>query len=838
MGRLPLTRIAVAFIAAATTLTAAAQPPRSGNAAEIRLELEKLAVVGSALFIAAHPDDENTAMLSWLASERKVRTAYLSLTRGDGGQNLIGDEIGPALGVIRTQELLAARRIDRAQQFFTRAVDFGYSKSAEETFANWPREEILGDVVWVIRSFRPDVIITRFPSTGEGGHGQHTASAILALEAWDAAADPERYPEQLAHVKTWRAQRVMWNEWRPDSEEQRLRVDLGEYNPLLGRSYTEIAGESRSQHKSQGFGSAERRGTLVNFLRLERGEPATDDLFDGIDLSWKRIPGAAHIDGMIGNILRSFDATSPSAVVPMLIELRSSIAEIDHPDARAKLPEVESLIRRASGLWLEAIAPSPTTTRGSTLNVDATAILRSEVPATLLAAIPLVSDGEMLRAQAAAAAPEPAELRYNERRTASLRTSVPAWAPLSEPYWLRDRAVDSRETVYPVVSHALLGQPVAPSPFAVRFEISFGDEVISFIEPVEYRTVDRVRGEIHELVRIVPALSVEFADPLLILAETQPRDTRVRIRNNEETGLRGSIRFRAPAGWRIEPSTADLDVSAGASEELSLRIHPPEITSSGLLSAELVREGRAAPARSIQRIDYEHIPPQLLMPEAAARLVRVPIERRGSRVGYIQGSGDEGARALAQIGYQVIELDDQQLARADLSRFDAIVVGVRAFNAREAARAAIPRLHEYVRAGGRVVVQYHTADRTLPQEFAPVPLRLGRGRVTVEQAPVRLILPDHPLLTSPNRITGRDFEGWVQERGLYFGESWDPAWQTPLAAADPGEAGLPGGLLYVRYGEGEFIYTGYSFFRQIPAGVPGALRLLANLVSAEGADER
>lgn len=817
---------------------ATAQPAHTMDAAEIRQALDKLEVVGSAMYIAAHPDDENTAMLSWLSSGRDVRTAYLALTRGDGGQNLIGDEIGPALGVIRTRELLAARSIDGAEQFFTRAVDFGYSKTAEETFAKWGHDEVLRDVVWVIRSFRPDILITRFPPTSYAGHGHHTASAVLALEAFRAAADPKAFPEQLTHVAPWQPKRIMWNAWNPEQPESLIPVDLGEYDALLGRSYTEIAGASRSMHKSQGFGAAERRGSLLNHLRVDAGAPATADPFEGIELTWARVPGGAAIIPAINAIQSSYDEMQPSAIVPQLIDLRSKIAAIDHPDARFELEEIDEIIRSASGLWLEAISPTASTTHGSTLSIEATAIGRTAQPVVIRDVTLLASDGSALVPVASFAASSlPARLEPNAPLTLAAEIEVPPSLPLSNPYWLRGRDAGSTAALYEVESLELLGRPVGPPPFAVQFDVQIGDETIRYLEPVQYRTVDRVRGEIYELTRIVPEVSVTFADSLLVFVRQSAREIALTLENNTTEAESGLISLVPPEGWRISPQSISFTLAKGQRQDVRFSVTPPESTSVASIEARITRDGVPSEAHTVRRIDYEHIPPQVLTPEAIVRVVRADIEISGDRIGYIQGSGDDGPFALREMGYEVTLLDDQTIARGDLSEFDAIVVGVRAFNAREAAKQNVSRLHEYARNGGTVVVQYHTADRTLT-DFAPVDLKLGRGRVTVEEAAVTPVLPEHPLLNEPNEIGTADFQGWVQERGLYFAETWDPSWEAPLASADPGETSLRGGLLHVPYGEGHFIYTGYSFFRQIPAGVPGALRLFANLVSIGAGDAR
>lgn len=820
--------VTLVITAVCATSVRAAEPM---NAAELLHALDRLETVGSALYIAAHPDDENTAMLSWLASGRNVRTGYLSLTRGDGGQNLIGNEIGPALGVIRTNELLEARRIDTAEQFFTRAVDFGYSKSPEETFRNWDRNTILSDVVWIIRRFRPDILITRFPTDGSGGHGQHTASALLALEAFDAAGDPTRFPEQLGSVTTWQPKRIFWNTWNPSNPSAMIRVDLGAWDPLLGRSYGEIAGLSRSQHKSQGFGAAERRGTTPNFLRLEKGVPATGDPFEGIDLTWHRLEGGAEIARLIKEARSSFDPRNPSAVVPALLKIRSRVAAMTSPEARAKREEIDRIVLGAAGVWLEAISPAELVTPGETLEVEALAIQRGTFPVGVRSVRLFAFDG---RANIPIApADSGAQLERNVPRSAKLAASVPTSLPVSEPYWLRNHPLADAPAEYPEAPDSLRGLPVAPPPFIARFELDFGGEILSVDEPVQQREIDRVRGEVLRLTRLVPRATVSFDETLFLFTSRGARQVTLTITNrSSHSATKGALRFEAPAGWKVQPASLPFDLAARTSSVHEISVEPPATRSSGTLNAAMVLDGHTSPARTLQRIDYEHITSQVLLPHATVRVVRTDVEHTGTSIGYIEGSGDEGARALSEIGFDVTILDDAQILRGDLSRFDTIVTGVRAFNARESARRSISRLHAFVREGGTLVVQYNTADRTLATDFPPVPITLGRGRVTEENAAVTFASSDDPLLTTPNRLTAADFEGWVQERGLYFGETWDQAYAAPLAMADTGEEPLRGSVLRADYGKGTFIYTGLSFFRQFPAGVPGSFRLFANLVSA------
>jgi LmbE family N-acetylglucosaminyl deacetylase len=820
---------------------ARAQAPSVLNAAEVALALKRLQTTGSALYVGAHPDDENTAMLAYLAQGRGARTAYLSLTRGDGGQNLIGAERGELLGLVRTHELLAARRLDGAEQFFTRAVDFGFSKSPEETLRVWGREPVLADVVWVIRRFRPDVVITRFPTTGEGGHGQHTASAILAREAFEAAGDPARFPEQLAYVRPWKPKRLVWNVFarggeRPAGADKMLAVDLGEYNPLLGRSYTEIAATSRSQHRSQGMGSAERRGPALNYLAHLAGEEATRDLFDGVDTTWRRVEGAEELSRLLAQAEREYDAAHPTRVLPTLVRAHRELTRLvtrDTAPARDPHPEVDRLlatkygellevIRACAGLWVEAVAGAPSAPPGGEVRVTATVVNRSDFPLRL----------ESVRAFGAAR-DVGAELKNNQPQVVELQETVPATSVIRQPYWMMEEPSDG---LFKVDERALVGEPERSAPQVVFRLVAVGEnERLTFLAPLQYRWVDRVRGELYRPFLVAPPVSARLDEQLLVFDDARPRRVRVQLRAEAEGGPAGEVRLRLPEGWKASPASVPFAPRARGEEVSAVfDVTPPAVASVGELSVELESGRRRFQLRGLSEIDYAHIPRQTVFPVAAARLVRLDLQRRGRRVGYVAGAGDEVPEALRQVGYEVVLLSDAELETEDLSRFDAVVTGVRAYNTRPALRAQQRRLLEYVERGGTLVVQYNTAERAL-EGFAlgPYPLKISRGeRVTVEDAPVRLLAPQDELLSAPNKIGPADFENWVQERGLEFPSEWDARYTPLFGMSDPGEAEKRGATLVARHGKGVYVYTSLAFFRQLPAGVPGAYRLFVNFISA------
>ena len=808
------------------SLPAPAQRDLAG-AGRIETALDKLQVLGSVLYIGAHPDDENTALLAYFARGRKVRTAYLSLTRGEGGQNLIGAEQSERLGLIRTQELLAARRIDGAEQFFTRAIDFGYSKTAEETLSKWGREKILGDVVWVIRRFQPDVIVLRFSGTGRDGHGHHQASAMLAREAFAASADKSRFPEQLRYLEPWQAKRLLWNSF--ESGREGLTVETGEYNPVLGYSYAEIGGMSRSMHRSQGFGAAERKGAARNYLTLVAGERAAKDLFDGVDLTWGRVPGGAAAGGILAEVSRTFRPEAPEKVVPLLLRARAAMAALRHPWAARKLAEIDEVMALAMGLWLDATSERAAVVPGSELQLTAVALNRSRLPLVLAG----------IRFEGAAQAPTidvaQRALGYNESISYPAVWKVPAEQPYSQPYWLeRPRQGDT----YAVEDRELAGAAENPPVLSARFRLRLESTEFELTRPVAFRWVDRVRGELRRPLAVVPPVAVQVAPGLLMFPDAGGKKIEVQVRGNV-AGIGGVVRLMMPPGWTARPAVREFQVSAAAERtSLPFEVTPPPGMARGEVRAVAEVKGHQISVGT-DVIRYEHIPAQTTFPPASAELVRAEVRTLAHRIGYVMGAGDEVPQALAQLGCEVTLLGAEELAQADLGRFDAIVTGVRAYNTRPDLRASQARLLDYVAQGGTLLVQYNVleggflaGDPSALEHIGPYPIRIGRGRVSVEDAPVTFPNPRHPLLMAPNEITARDFEGWVQERGLYFAAEWDPRYETLFESHDPGEPPQAGGMLVARHGKGVYIFTGYSWFRELPAGVPGAFRIFANLLSA------
>ncbi len=794
-------------------------------------------MVGSAMMIAAHPDDENTAVIAYLARGKKVRTAYLSLNRGEGGQNLIGSEQSVEIGIIRTQELLAARRIDGGEQFFTRAIDFGFSKNADETFKKWGREEVLADVVWNIRRFRPDVIINRFSGTPMDGHGHHQASALLSKEAFAAAADPKRFPEQLKWVEPWQAKRLVWNmaaftreqEEAAEKQQNRIALDTGVFDPLLGYSYSEIAGMSRSAHKSQAMGSAERKGAALNYFITIGGEPATKDLFDGVDTTWKRVPGAEKIGELLAKAAAEFLPEKPGAILPHLTAARELLAARTDHYSVLKRKEVDEAIALAAGLWVELQSQRALAVQGSATTVRLAAIQRGSAKVG-------IAGIDFGAAQGLAPVTLPIELPFNRQVNTEVKWQLSPEQPLTQPYFLVEPRSDA---MFQISDRNLLGRPEGPPALSAVVKLKVDNATIELERGITYRYVDRSTGELTKPFLIVPPVSVRLTQDALLFPAVGPRKVEVVLKANQAKA-NGTLRLALPSGWKAEPATLSFDFPAADEEKaLSFTVTPPANESTGELRAIATVNGREI-SHGTRTIQYPHIPPQTLAPPAAAKLVRTTVKNLSSKVGYVMGAGDEVPDALRQLGCEVSLLSAEDLAVGNLSQYDAIVAGVRAYNTRADLRANAQRIFdEYVAKGGTYIVQYNVqeggffgGDPSILNKVGPYPITTSRDRVTDETAPMSFPNQDHRLLQFPNRIVASDFDGWVQERGLYFANKWDEKYQPLFSTFDPGEKPMLGGTLTTKYGQGTYIFTPMAWFRQLPAGVPGAYRIFANFLSA------
>lgn len=806
-----------------------AQAPEKLNSAEIYKKIQKMNFLGSVLYVAAHPDDENTRLISYLSNHLNARTGYLSLTRGDGGQNLIGSQLRELLGIIRTQELLAARTIDGGEQFFTRANDFGYSKHPKETLSIWDKEAVLNDMLRIIRSFRPDIIINRFDHTTAGStHGHHTTSALLSVKAFELAG--QENPD-IERGEPWQPKKLFFNTspWFYGSQEAFeeadksgfIRFDTGQYFPLLGLSNTEIASLSRSQHRSQGFGSTGSRGRQTEYIKLIAGEHPrnNDDLFAGIDTTWSRIKGGKAIGNILAKVEREYNFQEPSASIPDLLKAYRLIRKLeDQHWKELKTEQIKEIIAASAGLYLEAVASSPSATPGEELKVRFEVINRSEAKMNL-STIRIAPVQETLSPNAA--------LQNNEGWEEDTVIRVPQNAEYSTPYWLKE---EGSLGMYHVEDPKLIGLPETPSQFKATFSIDFNGTVIPFERDIVYKRNDPVLGEIYQPFEIVPEASISPANRVEIFADTASKVIPVTVKAMKEN-FSGILELEHPSSWQVSPSSYDIALSNKGEEKTFLfTVTPPQEQEEERLQPKITTNGKTF-SEEIVRIDFEHIPLQTVLVPSEVKVVKLNIEKRGELIGYIEGAGDVVPEALQQIGYTVVNIPPSEISVENLQQFDAVVLGIRAYNVVDELRNRQDELFEYVEQGGNLVVQYNTSGGLKTNRLAPYPLELSRDRVTSEEAPVEIIAPNHPVVNFPNKITSRDFEGWVQERGLYFPDEWSQEFTSILSMNDPGESPKKGSLLVAPYGKGYYIYTGLSFFREFPAGVPGAFRLFANLLS-------
>ncbi len=812
-----------------TTTTLYAQAPLKPAAGKVYQDLKRLNVLGNFLYFAAHPDDENTTLIAYMANDKLYHTGYLALTRGDGGQNLIGSQIREKLGIIRTQELLQARRVDGGFQFFTRANDYGFSKNPEEAFNMWDRETLLEDAVWVIRNLKPDVIVTRFPKDSRAGHGQHSASSILAEDAFVAAADPKRFPEQLKFVEVWQAKRLLWNlsSWafRDPAEFEKIKptlleLNIGGYNALQGKSYGEISAESRSMHKSQGFGSTGSRGVINDYFQHTLGAPAKSDLFEGINTSWSRVANSSKVQKSIEKAIASFNAANPSLVVPNLLVARKELSQLPAGFWKTqKLKEIDEVIKSALGLYMEATAGKASTVPGGKLDLKVEVINRSAIPVRITnIKFPYHSTDSVVNMA----------LEDSKASRFTARVSVPQNEEITQPYWLEKK--DSLGLFF-IKNQQDVGRPERKPAAEVTTVLNVGGQLINYTMPVLYKHNDPVNGELFQSLAVTPPVYANILEKVYMFTGTEPKQVSVNVKSGEENAS-GAVSLKMPAGWRSEPQSIPFNLAAEGDEHtVSFRVYPPANASEGSVEVILDYKGRKY-NKGLDVIAYDHIPVQVLFPEASAKVVKLDLVKKGNKIGYLMGAGDEVPLALQQIGYEVTLLKDYDINPENLKKYDAVIVGVRAYNTLDRITVYHSKLLDYVKDGGNVIVQYNT-NADVKVNPGPFPLKLSRDRVTVEGAEVRFLLPNHDVLNKPNKLTARDFDGWVQERGLYFPNEWSKEYQAVLSSNDPGDPASDGSLLVAKYGKGNFVYTGLSLFRQLPAGVPGAYRLITNLISID-----
>ncbi|MDZ7877997.1 MAG: PIG-L family deacetylase [Saprospiraceae bacterium] len=831
--------------------------PKKPNSADIFESIKKLNVLGSVLYVAAHPDDENTRMISYFANARHMDITYLSLTRGDGGQNLIGSELREELGALRTQELLAARAVDGGKQLFSRANDFGFSKSPAESFEIWGKDAVLSDVVWAMRKVQPDIVINRFSTdTAFDTHGHHTGSAVLSSEAFDIVGNPSVYPEQLKYVSAWQPKRLFQNQswwWYGSQEkfeiamknEQILKFDAGVYLPTQGKSNDEIAAESRSMHKCQGMGMMSSRGSNMEYVQYLKGVKGdvkvSKDMFEGINTAWSRLEGGAAIGKILANVERNFKFDNPAASVKDLLKARNLMQKLPESVWKTrKLANIQQTILWCAGIFLEVRSKDYSATPNGKLDITTEILNRSEVKAKLTRINFMeLNDRENLTFRSVKDTLTDIELRNNGRKTLKFNFTVSLDAVLTSPYWLDKTAALG---MYTVNQQLLRGLPETPRTYEAVVDLMIEGQKFTIKTPIVNSYANPAKGEIYRPLEVTPAVFVNLEEKVYVFGDENTKNVNFIVKSGAEK-VKGRLKPEIPKGWTIEPEAADFNLKLKGEEAvLSFKLTPPTGESEGKIVAKafLKAAGDAPSAdfysietKSVKFIEYDHIPTQTVLRPAESKIVKLAIEKRGINIGYVMGAGDEMPACLEQIGYKITQIGDHDLQNADgLRRFDAIVVGVRAYNVKEKLKFYNQKLLDYVQNGGTMVVQYNTAGRdlVLPQ-FGPYPFKLGRGRTTEEDAPVRFLKPEHSVLNEPNKITPKDFDGWVQERGLYFLSEWDKNYEAILSCNDTNEKAENGGLVVARHGKGWYIYTGYSFFRELPMGVSGAYRLFANLLS-------
>jgi len=810
-----------------------AQEPQKSSPSDIYHAVQKLNFLGTALYIAAHPDDENTRLISYLSNHVHARTGYLSLTRGDGGQNLIGPELRELLGVLRTEELLAARRVDGGEQIFTRANDFGYSKTSKETLEIWNKEAILGDVVTTIRQFRPDVIINRFDHRDGGGtHGHHTASAMLSLEAFDLANDTNSFSDRLKDTAPWQPRRLFFNTswWFYGSEEafeqadksNMLSIDVGTYYPILGSSNNEIAALASSQHLCQGLGRLSSRGSETDYIELLKGDLPKDpsNLFDGIDTSWHRVAGGAEIAAILEPIEENFNFKKPYEHLPQLVQAYQLVRNIKNDHWKnLKTKELTSIITAVAGLHIEASAKSAYANAGESVSITIEVVNRSPAEIRLTS----VSINGKKKNVA------PLRLAENEVLRKNIDLEIPLETNYTSPYWLLEKGTLG---TYKVTDSKLIGKPQTPRAFLATFELSFNGTIIPIETPVIYRYAKPEKGEIYQPFEIVPEATASFKDKVIIFSDDAPKEIPVTVKAHADN-LSGTVQLRYDTAWKVETPTQAFSIAKKGDEQILYFTLSPPATEKESHISPIIRINGKELGKELVTIDYDHVPMQSILLPSEAKTVRLDIKTAGEDIGYIMGAGDEMPTSLEQMGYTVHLIDPTEISEGYLLKYDAVVLGIRAYNVVDELKFKQRFIFDYVEQGGTIIVQYNTANRWGDQfeGIAPYDLKISRDRVTNENSEVRILAQEHPIVNFPNKITPADFEGWVQERGLYFPDSWSSEFTPILGMNDDGEAETKGSLLVAPYGKGNYIYTGLSFFRELPAGVPGAYKLFSNMLS-------
>ena len=810
-----------------------AQQPVKPNAVEIYNQIQKLNFLGSVLYIAAHPDDENTRLISYLSNDVKAQTGYLSLTRGDGGQNLIGPELRELLGVIRTQELTEARKIDGGEQFFTRANDFGFSKNPDETLQIWDKDQVLSDIIWVMRKFQPDIIINRFDHRSPGTtHGHHTSSAMLSYEAFDKVIDNAIFPNQLKYTTNWQPKRLFFNTswWFYGSKEKfdaadksnLCKLQIGTYYQSLGKSNQEIAALSRSRHQSQGFGSTGTRGEENEYLELLKGDTPKDktNIFDGIDTTWNRVKGGKAIGDILKNVENNFDFKNPSASIPELVKAYDLIQNIEDKHWKyIKSDEIKKIISGCAGLYFEAVSDVQEISPNSTLKVKVEIVNRSSIQMKLngMGAIPVLeSNTEAIT-----------DLKENIPYTKNIELQISKEVNYTNPYWLNEQGSIG---MYAVNDQENIGLPDVIRQIKVGVWLSINGVEIPFERNVVYKYNDDVKGEVYQPLDIVPAVTSSFAEKVYIFNNDRDKTITVKVKSGKDA-INGTIKLELPEKWQVSPTEIPFTIDKKGQEIVAVfSISPSKEVGEISIKSIVTVDGLAYDLNKID-INYPHIYKQMVLKPAEAKAIRLEIKTKNEKIAYIMGAGDEVPKSLIQMGYEVDILKPDEITTEKLENYDVVMTGIRAYNVVNALAFKQNILFDFVKNGKTMIVQYNTTDDLVTKDIAPFPLKISRDRVTEENAEVRFLNPKHTVLNYPNKISIEDFKDWRQEQGLYYPNEWDVAFTPILSSNDNGEKPKNGALLIAKYGKGNYIYTGLSFFRELPEGVSGAFRLLANIIA-------
>ncbi len=817
-------RYFLSVVLALSSLLAISQHPQRTlkSSGELYLKLKKASKPVRVLYVAAHPDDENTRVIGWLENHRNVETAYFSFTRGDGGQNLIGTEKGPLLGVLRTQELLEARKIDGARQFFSHAIDFGYSKSAEETLEIWDKEQVLGDLVYIIRYFQPDVILTRFPGDRAAGHGHHEASALLAAEAFEFSGNPNKFPEQLKELEPWSPLRLVWNSysWRRDPKmlDEDVMINVDAPVAELGFTTGEIASRARSMHKCQGFGRAWDRGEIKEYFKFLNGQPFSNDILENINPSWSRFNNGRAVDQAFSRLLQKFNYQSPWQSAGDIVATLKALKNMDK-SARVleTIAELEKCLAAALQIHIEATTNQSNVVAGDSLDLEL------NMSSALKQALSLSSIEIQGNQTLTPFFPFSSGISYEEK----IRIRVPENTNITSPYWLSNQASLGS---YQFSNSKLLRLAENKAPLQAKFYMEYNGYNFSIETPIYRKNVAPDYGEQYFNLSVLDQVTLSFTQQLLISLNGEASYLEFTVKNNSDKAFSDVLDFTLPRGWTSDDHDIQINLEPKEAKDFKIKLSPSEQALNDAL--KFYWQDAQTPVLQLQRVDYPHIMEQVIQTGASVQLSSVYVKTTNKLIGYIPGAGDEIPSALTMLGYRVDMLDQNTFNNADLSKYSCIVTGIRAYNTQDWLADKAEELWNYAENGGHLLVQYNTLNflSSIKAPIAPSNLKLGRSRVTKEEAEMRILQPKHPVLNSPNKIGTADFENWVQERGLYFAEEWSEDFTPIFSTNDPDEEPSEGALLVGDFGRGKITYCGISFFRQLPAGVPGAYRLFANLV--------